>query len=103
MERSFPLGWRRLLPCLMLALVTLVGATAEAQDLEPRSFSQAPTGMNFAFVALGHAEGNMLFDVSSSLTIKVSVASVTSAPSLVECQAMNATSPSRSIASMVNS
>ena len=38
-----------------------------AQDLEPRSFSQAPTGMNFAVLAMGHAEGNMLFDQASTL------------------------------------
>ena len=39
-----------------------------AQDLEPRSFSQAPVGMNFAVLTYGHAEGEVLFDQAVPIT-----------------------------------
>lgn len=53
---------------LLWAVGTLWGASAVlAQDLEPRSFSQAPIGMNFGVVAMGHATGNMLFDQATTL------------------------------------
>jgi len=53
----------------LLLVPVLVGlaATATAQDLEPRSFSQTPVGMNFGLLALGFADGNMLFDSSTTL------------------------------------
>jgi len=51
---------------LVVALMCIVG-NATAQDLEPRSFSQTPVGMNFAVVSLGHAEGDMLFDQATTL------------------------------------
>ena len=50
---------RHMLPAA--ALLCLASA-AVGQDLEPRSFSQTPVGMNFAVVSLGYAEGSMLFD-----------------------------------------
>jgi hypothetical protein len=34
----------------------------QAQDLEPRAFSPAPVGMNFALVGYGYSEGNVFFD-----------------------------------------
>jgi len=40
----------------------LLAGAAGAQDLEPRSFSQAPVGMNFAVLSLGYADGDLLFD-----------------------------------------
>ena len=33
-----------------------------AQDLEPRRWSQMPTGLNFAGIGIGHIEGDILFD-----------------------------------------
>ncbi len=59
----------RLLYGLLLVLLIIICATSTtlAQDLEPRSFSQAPIGMNFVVVAVGHAEGNMLFDQATTL------------------------------------
>jgi hypothetical protein len=33
-----------------------------AQDLEPRRWSQMPTGLNFVGIGLGHVEGDILFD-----------------------------------------
>ncbi len=55
-------------PRLLMAIVFLcVATTAFGQDLEPRSFSQAPVGMSFAVVALGYAEGDMFFDQATTL------------------------------------
>ncbi len=54
--------------CLILLVSTLLLAgNTLAQDLEPRSFSQTPTGMNFAVVAFGHGQGSMLFDQATTL------------------------------------
>lgn len=33
-----------------------------AQDLEPRRWSQMPTGLNFVGIGIGHIEGDILFD-----------------------------------------
>ncbi len=52
---------------VLLALLLGGAGTALAQDLEPRSFSQAPIGMNFAVISLGHASGDMLFDQGTTL------------------------------------
>lgn len=52
---------------LLAAAWLATAGGASAQDLEPRSFSPAPVGMNFAVVAVGHASGNMLFDHATSL------------------------------------
>ena len=53
---------------LILASIILSGtSTVQAQNLEPRSFSQTPTGMNFVIVAMGYAQGNMLFDQATTL------------------------------------
>ena len=59
-----PHALRHLLPAA--ALLCLASA-AVGQDLEPRSFSQTPVGMNFAVVSLGYAEGSMLFDQATTL------------------------------------
>ncbi len=52
---------------LIGSLLLLEACNALAQDLEPRTFSQVPTGMNFAVVASGYSKGNMLFDQASTL------------------------------------
>jgi hypothetical protein len=38
-----------------------------AQDLEPRAFSNSPTGLNFAIVGYGYAKGSVLTDPSLPL------------------------------------
>ncbi len=58
----------RFRPIVVTAALLLLAATAGAQDLEPRSFSQAPVGMNFAALAYGHATGEVLFDQAVSIT-----------------------------------
>ena len=50
-----------LLPVLFLASVLWAGS-ATAQDLEPRRWSQVPTGLNFAGFAYGYVDGEIYFD-----------------------------------------
>ncbi len=52
---------------LWAALLVFGCGSAVAQDLEPRAFSQAPVGMNFAVVSVGYAEGQLLFDQATTL------------------------------------
>lgn len=53
---------------LVAWLLTLISwavghaTTGEAQDLEPRSFAAAPTGVNFALLGYGYSNGDLLFD-----------------------------------------
>jgi len=50
------------------AAILLWSLTASAQDLEPRSFSQAPAGMNFLALSYGYASGEVLFDQAVPIT-----------------------------------
>ncbi len=52
---------------VILAILVLAG-TATAQDLEPRSFSQAPVGMNFVSMTYGYSIGEVLFDQAVPIT-----------------------------------
>ncbi len=58
---------RQIHPFLLATALILGAASATAQELEPRSFSQAPVGMNFAVVAVGYAEGSLFFDQATTL------------------------------------
>src|SRR5690348_9472622 len=51
----------------LLALLLLVPALAGAQSMEPRAYSNAPTGLNFLLVGYGYSEGDVGFDASSPL------------------------------------
>jgi hypothetical protein len=57
----------------MLKIFTLLTAifigsqSAWAQDMEPRSFSPAPVGMNFGVISVGRASGDLLFEQSTKL------------------------------------
>jgi len=42
--------------------ILLIAPQADAQDLEPRAFSPAPKGMNFAMLSYGYSTGNIFFD-----------------------------------------
>ena len=63
-----------------LALVALAAAApARAQELEPRAYSNAPVGLNFALLGYGYSSGDVAFDESSpikdaSLTVHAAVA-----------------------------
>jgi hypothetical protein len=50
----------------IIALV-LLAANAHAQDLEPRSYTNTPVGLNFLLAGYGYSEGKIAFDPSLSL------------------------------------
>lgn len=52
--------WRR--RALMMALCSLASQGALAQSIEPRNYSNAPVGMNFAIVGVGYSKGGIAFD-----------------------------------------
>jgi hypothetical protein len=55
---------------LELTLVVLglaICARADAQDLEPRTYSNSPSGLNFLIVGYAHAEGGLVTDPSIPL------------------------------------
>ena len=50
---------------LMLGLTALIAALSlSGQDLEPRTLSNAPIGLNFLVAGYGYSTGNVLFDPS---------------------------------------
>jgi hypothetical protein len=65
-------AWWRLATSTLLAAVRVIGltlvagtpATLLAQDLEPRSYSNSPIGLNFLVASYGYAEGSVLTDPS---------------------------------------
>jgi hypothetical protein len=56
--RDRSLGWLVGISAALLAL------TAHAQRIEPRSYANTPTGVNFLAVGYGHSSGNVLVDPS---------------------------------------
>ena len=46
----------------ILALMFCWADQLFAQDLEPRRWTQMPTGLNFAGIGIGHIEGDIFFD-----------------------------------------
>lgn len=62
-------GMTRILWLFFPTVLLLVGTgSVLAQDLEPRSFSQAPVGMNFGLLVYGHSTGEVLFDQAVPIT-----------------------------------
>src|SRR5262249_59513102 len=45
-----------------------LGASAAAQELEPRAYPPNPTGANFILLAYGHSTGDVVFDPSVPIT-----------------------------------
>ena len=63
--------WRikSLIGLLIVACVLLATTSpARAQDIEPRSFSNAPVGVNFLIPAYAYTDGGVSFDTSLPLT-----------------------------------
>ncbi|MHC4711572.1 MAG: transporter, partial [Planctomycetota bacterium] len=54
-------SWK-LRAAIVLVEIALANASASAQELEPRLFSPAPTGMNILLGAFGYSFGNVLLD-----------------------------------------
>ncbi len=53
---------------MLSVLAVLAGAgVAHAQELEPRAYSNLPTGLNFLLAGYGYTEGNLSFDPSVPL------------------------------------
>lgn len=52
----------------LLALAASLAPCAHAQTLEPRSYSNAPIGLNFAIVGYGYTSGSVAFDPAVPLT-----------------------------------
>ena len=52
---------------IVLILVALATASAEAQDLEPRAFSNTPVGLNFLILGYTYTKGDVAFDTSSPI------------------------------------
>jgi hypothetical protein len=53
---------------LVAALALGASAAARAQDMEPRSYSNAPIGMNFAIAGYAYTQGGVAFDSSLPVT-----------------------------------
>jgi hypothetical protein len=51
-----------------IARLVLVPAAARAQDLEPRSYSPSPVGLNFVVVAYSYSSGAVIMDPSLPVT-----------------------------------
>ena len=52
-----------------LVVMALIGAavSCEAQDMEPRAYSNAPVGMNFLLLGYGYTRGDVTFDASAPI------------------------------------
>jgi hypothetical protein len=62
--------WKRIVRNVALVFGTLVLAlrvALQAQDLEPRAYSNSPIGLNFAIVGYAYAKGDVLTDPSLPL------------------------------------
>jgi len=59
---------RRALLVASLALVSASGATAEAQELEPRAYAANPIGVRFAALSFGYSTGDVVFEPTSPIT-----------------------------------
>ena len=53
---------------LLAASLAAAGSSALAQELEPRSYANAPVGLNFLIAGYGYAAGGVTFDPSVPLT-----------------------------------
>lgn len=55
--------------CAALVIMALVGTalSCEAQDLEPRAYSNTPVGMNFLIAGYAYSRGDVTFDASTPL------------------------------------
>src|SRR4051812_27992321 len=64
---SARVGMSHSIKTILFVALILSASAARGQDLEPRSYSNIPVGMNFALVGYGHTTGDVAFDASSPL------------------------------------
>jgi hypothetical protein len=53
--------------CLTIIAVALQGVAARAQELEPRSYTNTPIGLNFLLAGNVYSDGKIAFDPSSAI------------------------------------
>src|SRR3989442_1784138 len=53
---------------LVAATIVMPGRSAHAQSLEPRSYVNTPTGINFLLLGYGYTQGEVGFDASTPIT-----------------------------------
>ena len=53
---------------LVAATIVMPGRNAHAQSLEPRSYVNTPTGINFLLLGYGYTQGEVGFDASTPIT-----------------------------------
>src|SRR5436309_2449095 len=51
----------------LVAVVLAAATTAEAQELEPRAFANAPVGLNFLILGYGYSTGDVSLDTSAPI------------------------------------
>lgn len=66
-SRGYPalLLWARRLTVAAAGFAVGVCPIAQAQDMEPRAYSNAPVGLNFLLVGYGYTRGGLAFDDST--------------------------------------
>jgi hypothetical protein len=57
----------RTLPPVVVVILLLASVPARSQQIEPRAYSNAPTGVNFLLGLYGHAQGSLVIDESLPL------------------------------------
>src|SRR5262249_12262014 len=51
----------------LVALALLAAATAQAQELEPRAYTNTPVGMNFMILGYAYTKGDVALDTSAPI------------------------------------
>src|SRR6266850_4046858 len=51
----------------LVAVILAAAMTAEAQDMEPRAYSNAPVGLNFLILGYGFTQGDVALDSSAPI------------------------------------
>ncbi|HYS17812.1 MAG TPA: transporter, partial [Candidatus Binatia bacterium] len=51
----------------LVAVILAAAMTAEAQDMEPRAYSNAPVGLNFLILGYGYTQGEVALDTSAPI------------------------------------
>ena len=68
-SKQCPGAWRKLAAIKVLALaVVFTVSGVQAQEMEPRAYSNVPVGVNFLVMGYGHSEGGVAVDPSVPLT-----------------------------------
>lgn len=61
-------SYRYPLVLVLVLVVTLLSNFVQAQEIEPRAYTNAPIGVNFLVAGIGYSEGGISFDPAVRLT-----------------------------------